>query len=372
MKKRLRDYYKHLAVTDSFSLERQIPLVFFLSGLFLSSAAFIGNMAIGMPFRLNWPSLVTAIMCAVLPLALPEKINVILRIVIFYVGFLYFPYVFFMTDGINGSMPMYFILMTFYLSVIYKGKKRLKILALLVVYYLAVFIFSHFHPELLVPYADKQARIVDFCIALVMTCAICGGLAIMTLNIYDRVHRRASALMKMLKKRNRELLALSSHDELTGIHNRRYFMEYLIREIDFHKRNNMPLCLLMIDLDLFKNINDTYGHSMGDEVLKLMVESVKNHLRKHDLFCRHGGEEFVVMLPGCSAEDGTRVAERMREDIEKLRCRRGISFTVSIGVSWLEGNDTAEDLINKADTNLYSAKNNGRNRVCCLPATEPG
>ncbi len=164
-----------------------------------------------------------------------------------------------------------------------------------------------------------------------------------------------------------QLRALAATDGLTGLANRRVFLDRLGAEMSRARRYAGPLSLLLLDVDHFKKINDTHGHPGGDEVLREVARSLKGFARETDLICRYGGEEFAALLPNTD-EGGARVlAERIRAGIEALAVTwetRTIPVRASFGVTTSEGEgDTAEALVTRADQALYAAKQGGRNRV---------
>lgn len=162
---------------------------------------------------------------------------------------------------------------------------------------------------------------------------------------------------------------LSIRDGLTKLFNIRHFKSILEKEfmVSSGKRRTRRLSLIMADVDYFKNFNDTYGHQIGDFVLKRVAKMFKDGSRGHDVVARYGGEEFIMMLPGTDIEDAKNIAERIRETIEKTPLKRyneTYSVTVSLGVAMLGDEKTKEELIKKVDEALYMAKQAGRNRVC--------
>ena len=166
----------------------------------------------------------------------------------------------------------------------------------------------------------------------------------------------------------RELKQLASTDPLTGALNRRHFWRVADMEVQRHRRYFRELSVLIMDIDHFKRVNDTFGHPAGDKVLLGLVKSSMQNLRKSDLFGRIGGEEFAVLLVETHAEGAMEVADRLRRRLaEKQTMVNGktpIQFTVSIGVTHVRREDeTLNDMIKRADKALYQAKNNGRNRV---------
>jgi diguanylate cyclase (GGDEF)-like protein len=161
---------------------------------------------------------------------------------------------------------------------------------------------------------------------------------------------------------------MAIQDGMTGIHNKRYFTEFLDREIAVCSRHGHPLTLVMFDVDHFKKVNDTHGHLAGDDVLKDLAARIRPRIRREDLFARYGGEEFACVLPSTALSGGIVFAEHLRTIIAERPCvfeNLSISFTISVGVTTLyreTGVDTA-GLIKRADENLYAAKRGGRNRV---------
>ncbi|WDZ77877.1 PleD family two-component system response regulator [Ensifer adhaerens] len=171
-----------------------------------------------------------------------------------------------------------------------------------------------------------------------------------------------------------QTIELAVTDGLTGLHNRRYFDTHLKLLMDRAAARGRPLSICMTDIDRFKQVNDTYGHDAGDEVLREFASRIRSTVRGADLACRFGGEEFVVVMPDTSAEMAAGVAERLRMIIESLpfpvpQADGVLKVTASMGIATLRpGADTAEALLKRADTALYQAKHEGRNRVVAAAA----
>jgi two-component system cell cycle response regulator len=164
-------------------------------------------------------------------------------------------------------------------------------------------------------------------------------------------------------------LALAVTDSLTGLHNRHYMVSHLDTLMERGRESGRPVALLIMDIDHFKGVNDTYGHAVGDEVLKEFAERIKRNVRGIDLAVRYGGEEFVVVLPETDLEVTKMVAERLRrnmgeEPFEVSADVGSITVTVSIGGTVYDGTEVSADgLLKRADDALYTAKNQGRNQV---------
>lgn len=164
-----------------------------------------------------------------------------------------------------------------------------------------------------------------------------------------------------------ELIMTSRKDHLTNLNNRRYFTELLEKEILRFKRFKRGFSLLMIDLDRFKVINDTYGHEFGDIVLKSFATIMADSLRETDVTGRWGGEEFLILLPETDETTAYKVAENIRKTVEESEVEYDgeiIKFTISIGIKYFENNELEiNELLNQVDKKLYQAKSEGRNKV---------
>lgn len=163
---------------------------------------------------------------------------------------------------------------------------------------------------------------------------------------------------------NRSLETQASTDKLTGAYNRRTWDVEIRREFSKARRQGAPLCLVMMDLDLFKDVNDEYGHLRGDEVLREFAERIRGSVRESDTLYRMGGEEFAVLLPGTDIEQGRQAAEKLRLAVSAAALG-GLPVTASFGVAETDGDEYPDELYRRADQALYAAKENGRNRVEC-------
>lgn len=191
-----------------------------------------------------------------------------------------------------------------------------------------------------------------------------------------RAGKRIVDLQKELMEKNRRLELLSITDGLTKLHNHRYLQDELARAFEESQRYQRPLSLAMIDLDFFKKVNDTYGHAAGDDVLKRAAELFRSSVRSTDLVGRYGGEEFAVMMPETTLQDGMSFAEKIRHLIETtpLDTQAGpLNATVSIGVASVPHSriHSAKELIVAADRALYRAKKSGRNQVQAEKRRDP-
>ena len=171
-----------------------------------------------------------------------------------------------------------------------------------------------------------------------------------------------------LEKLNRFFRELAVRDGLTGLYNHRHLHEVLHQEVERAERYSRPLSIAFIDVDHFKQYNDTFGHQKGDEVLRMLAELFTKNVREMDVVARWGGEEFVIVAPETSAEDCVRMAEKLRKAVAECPVYGreelpGGHLTISIGVAGLSAGGTSEKLIHRADSAAYEAKGQGRNMV---------
>jgi two-component system cell cycle response regulator len=188
---------------------------------------------------------------------------------------------------------------------------------------------------------------------------------------------RRKRLQDRLHENYQRSLSLALTDDLTGLYNRRYFLAHLDELIDRVDHDHVNAALLLFDIDHFKQVNDTYGHAAGDQVLRELANRAMNSVRSVDLVARLGGEEFVVVMPETDSIVATAVAERLRLTVAREPFIVGagsvkVAVTISIGVTAAaEGGDCRERLLKRADDALYDAKSAGRNRIVTRLADSP-
>jgi diguanylate cyclase (GGDEF)-like protein len=193
---------------------------------------------------------------------------------------------------------------------------------------------------------------------------------------YSSILNRNEVMGKLITIRNitdqkqieTQLQQLAITDALTGLANHRHFYELLDQEVERANRNGHPFSLVMIDIDLFKQVNDTYGHLVGDQVLRELAAVGQNDLRVYDILCRYGGEEFTLILPETNPDEACEIAERLRKEIaHHIFSIDGIvlHLTISLGVSHFDPSNPIppKTLVERADQSLYISKSDGRNRV---------
>jgi diguanylate cyclase len=216
----------------------------------------------------------------------------------------------------------------------------------------------------------------DLGVEMVLWCSFSAFLPFISVlggNISD-LRKKLMASNAQLQEVLQQVTELATHDELTGVYNRRYLLEMLHHEKNRTDRGGAGFCVCILDLDHFKRINDSYGHPVGDEVLKTFANTVQPLLRSTDFFARYGGEEFLLFLPQTSLEMAQHCVKRIQDALVEASFEgmpAGGRVTASIGVAQYYLQETVPALIERADKALYRAKQNGRNRMELAPFHRP-
>lgn len=186
-----------------------------------------------------------------------------------------------------------------------------------------------------------------------------------------RSQRELIAINRRLAEREAEIHSLSVTDQLTGLGNRRQLDQTLANAINGARRHGRAFCVVMVDLDHFKAVNDAFGHAIGDALLQSLGAVLENGVRNTDTVCRFGGEEFAIVMPDIEIDSACACSERIRAHVERISANADAPrVTATFGVAQWEQGDTAESLLQRADKYLYQGKEEGRNRVICGPASQ--
>jgi len=269
-------------------------------------------------------------------------------VIVSYIGLGFF-YIY--DGGIFCGNGYLLIMMGLMVVTLFEGKQRF-----FYIFALAAMTFALIFVELNYPYVVRklsQEQCVTFVFASFLFVAFC---SIFLVNIF----------VDILQKKNYEIEKMSRTDFLTGIANRRSILEDLTRLARIAERNGRTFSILLLDIDNFKRINDTYGHSCGDAVLKKFASIVKEVLRDSDYFGRWGGEEFIVILPGTDLNAAVKVGERIRLRVgeEKFKCRSGqIRLSITVGVCQYNPALSLDDNLHIVDKAMYKGKSEGKNTV---------
>jgi len=327
-------------------------------GIVLSAFGAVSNALIGLPLAtvlIPFINLAIDVACLVYSIIVKRWRGAAL-IVFFFASFVLFPFLWFTTGGtMSSSLPLV-IGLGVVQAIIFRGKTRWAFFISVLLLYSSFIVVELYHPGNFIPYPDREAWYFDVLVGFVLSFVASGGLAFFTFDSYNKAKRESEELMAQLHK---SVIT----DPLTGVFNRRHLMARIDEEMRSAFDSGAPLSLCIIDLDHFKNINDTYGHVYGDEVLVQTTREVSGALGPQDILGRYGGEEFVAVFPGSDLEAARRKAEALCAAIRNSTWSRGNTVTASIGVSAYTKGVSYSKFLEQADVHLYTAKQNGRDRV---------
>ncbi len=230
----------------------------------------------------------------------------------------------------------------------------------------SIYFYSPAAFEIVILFESKNAP-TEFDSTLIEVFCTTAAVSLCNIHLLETLEQKVIERTNALSKANEDLLVMASTDALTKVYNRGYLFEVGSQQLSSARRNKRPLSVIILDVDHFKAINDTYGHSTGDAVLKSLASLCSDAMRESDIFGRYGGEEFVAILPETDLEGAMILAERMRKSIEELKVDgpiASVAVTISLGVTTaVLKDDEIAHTINRADEALYQAKHQGRNRV---------
>jgi len=311
--------------------------------------------------------------------------------------FIIFPAMWFANGGSYGSVPYFMIINAGIIALLLVGWPRKIIFSLFVLVSSVLIFIEYRRPELVVGYDSQFIRYMDLFLGFFICLLSIVVLIAFLIDSYlselqkskqylaelEEKNKEIEAKNRMLEKSNAELIEakekaeklnqllyeekqklqkLSITDYSTGTFNKRFITTCLEEEIEESRKKHNKLTLALIDIDNFKNINDTYGHLYGDYVVERVARTIINNLRQTDIVGRYGGDEFLIILPNTSREKGYAMIERIRQRILELEWENDLVVTISGGVIEV-GSDELTGLLNKADRLLYKAKNKSRNLI---------
>lgn len=270
-------------------------------------------------------------------------------------------FIWFFNQGVEGSLNFYFLACFMYSIILMRNKKRFLSIALNSVIVSIFFAIEYLFPEIideLFQYQTYNDKILDLYAGMVSVFAIILISMNSIVKNYD-IERNISA------EKIKELSIMSVTDRLTNLFNRGYLNDKLLEYATSTKTTSFYFSVFMVDVDHFKSVNDKYGHTMGDEVLKTVSNIIKNAIRKSDTAGRYGGEEFMVILPLTHIEDAMITAGKIRMELENTvyPILPELKTTASFGVAEYTNGESITNFVNRADACLYEAKHSGRNRV---------
>lgn len=338
-------------------LKGKVFFILVLAGCLFSLMTIVINIALGLDFMTVISALATAIMCMFLfayafkteDYTWPARIGFFLMIVIL------FPILWIHNNGVRGSIPYFIIFTGILITIICEKKIAHKFYILLGIVLLILAYIEIYHKEWIVGYATEEAYMMDLLLSFILM----GSFSII---IIEKLMKEYHLRIEELQTLQAEFRKLSITDELTGIYNRRH----IIREIDnkLSHEVHVMFSLIMIDIDDFKNINDQYGHGVGDEVIVGVSRQLESCVRPIDVVGRIGGEEFLIVLVDTSEHEARDRAKDMKEQIQNMSWSiPELIVTVSGGVCSKMPEDELNDLLERVDQYLYEAKRSGKNTI---------
>ena len=345
-------------VGKGLSLQHSIFLRGAIAGMALSAFGVISNLIIGLPFIAVLVPLVNFIIdiaCVVYSIVTKRWKGAAI-VIYFFASFALFPFLWFTTGGTMSSNLPLIIGLGVVLAIVFQGKVRGVFFFSTLLLYSAFIVIELYYPNNFIPYPSRSVWYMDVLFGFVLSFLASGGVAYFTVNYYNAIKRETEMLMRKLEKS-------AIIDPLTGVFNRGHLMARIDEEMRKAFDTGESLAICMLDIDHFKNVNDSYGHVYGDEVLVKIASIIAGCLTPNEILGRYGGEEFVVLFPGRDALEAYEMATDFCKILRQTEWPRGKPITISGGISEYTKGLSYSRFLENADSNLYIAKNNGRDRV---------
>ena len=362
MIKRICQYLRQQYFAPHLSFEYRLFMIFFIEALMLSVLSAITNTLLQKGFwgqLFQWSFIAFMIVLSLLPARIRMKTA---KPLLVFVSFVYVPFLFFQTAGYDGTAGLFALIAIFLMTVLFRGKTRIVMVISNIILWMLICTAEYLHPELVIGHGGDAAKFVDYIVAITLTMSGIAILGVYYRTQFDLESTRITHLNNELESSNRVLERMAVCDPLTNVYNRRYVTERLTSDIMGLKEDE-TLFFMMLDLDHFKNVNDTFGHQVGDEVLVQFAELLKSVVRDKDIVARLGGEEFFVAVYDATLSQANSIAERICLNVSQTIFSQGVHLTVSIGLVPVRQGDRYDIVFSRADYCMYQAKLQGRNRV---------
>jgi len=360
------------------------------------------NYLLGMGVTVSLIALACGIITVGLYLAYRSSQNyeLLSLLVVIFLSFIFFPAMWLFTGGTYGSIPYYIIINSGIIALLLNKKQRRIVFPLFALTVAALMIIEYKVPNITVKYDSSTKRYIEFAFGLIVCLVSAVVLVAALVDSYTKeLHKsrqylatleersrevekknellqscntellkakeEAEELNKLLNKETQKLHKLSITDDLTETYNRRFITAYLKEQIEEAQQNRQKLTIAFIDIDNFKEINDTYGHVYGDFVLKRISRTIMSNLRQTDIIGRYGGDEFLIIFPNTGKEEGYVCIERVRKKVMELAWQNDMgAITISGGVSEFDSTKSSS-MLQQLDRLLYDAKYKSKNHIEC-------
>lgn len=350
--------------TGDLPMEIKVLLIATIGGTIFSILTGIINLILDLGSIMFWASMLEGILSVIIiyivlakrQFKAPAYIGILSLVLLTY------PVMWFFNAGSRGPIIYYMIFNAVFASSLTKHIKYHIILALQLLVGYVLLAIDYLYPGLITQYSDDLTRTIDIAFSFTLVFLLSFYLVFFIMKQYHKNIEELEAVKKELLDINEKLTVKSETDELTGICNRRHIISMIKRMILIDETDSFSV--IMLDIDFFKTINDTHGHSVGDTVIREIAQTLEKNLRRLDTIGRIGGEEFLAILPGASLEEAYQKANILREVVEDIDWERpNLRVTISAGVYCRGQGDSLDDVLEKVDKQLYIAKSKGRNLV---------
>lgn len=353
-------FVKRRYVDSQYPFRDRLYFLFGTAGTLSAAAAYVAAIGSGLPWIAATASLGSFFVMLTLMIVSFFMTNITINRIIcsLFLNFVMFPVLFWVTGGINCGMILYFILGLSVASLILEGKCRIIILVSALLFDMVNLHFGFKYPELSYSLNYEERWMDTVSSFLIVAVFIIAVIFIMT-EEYGKEHDK---VVMHAEELNRQAIT----DNLTQLYNQRFLMDTLKRLVEEYHVKHHNISMILLDIDDFKKVNDTYGHLCGNEILCRFSAILKEKAKDQYIAARYGGEEFILVLPDCSLETALQFAEMIRLEVyhdKTLITLTKNHLSVSGGVTQYQADITIEEWIRQADKNLYIAKDKGKNRI---------
>ena len=328
----------------------------------LSIISIIGNIIFGFPYQTNFKWIIMGLLSFFTIIGNKFKIKYLKLIYFIIIIIVLVPYGFLDSGGSNNNTIAYIFLIMISITFLFQGKIRTTLIMLLIVTFITMFCLEQFYPQLIKEHTNKS-QFLDRLIQIPIT-LICGFLLLKQFaDAYVEEKEKLAIYSQKLKTANKRLKFMVSRDELTELYNRRAFnekIEEILKDKSFY---NKEIYIILFDIDNFKDINDTYGHSVGDDVICKLSKTAKDIMPETNFISRWGGDEFTIIFFG-NLKEVKKYMDKLYSAISNIDNKQAI--TISAGITEIKKNDSQEEVFKKVDSALYKSKSNKKNKYTIL------